>query len=78
MNENCSLKPPAAFVASRQRPPYNLITCRPVGAWRSPVSALVWGTRGRGFKSRRSDQNLQSIQQLFGSAGLAFEPKRTD
>ena len=25
------------------------------GAWRSPVSALVWGTRGRGFKSRRSD-----------------------
>ena len=26
-----------------------------VGAWRSPVSALVWGTRGREFKSRRSD-----------------------
>lgn len=30
-------------------------TARSVGAWRSPVSALVWGTRGRGFESRRSD-----------------------
>src|ERR1700744_4374381 len=30
-----------------------------VGAWRSLVSALVWGTRGRGFKSRRSDQYFQ-------------------
>ena len=27
------------------------------GAWRSPVSALVWGTRGREFKSRRSDHD---------------------
>jgi hypothetical protein len=26
------------------------------GAERSPVSAPVWGTGGRGFKSRRSDQ----------------------
>ena len=26
-----------------------------VGVWRSPVSALVWGTRGRGFESRHSD-----------------------
>jgi hypothetical protein len=25
------------------------------GAWRSLVSAPVWGTGGRGFKSRRSD-----------------------
>src|SRR5207244_3742575 len=29
-----------------------------VGAWRSPVSAPVWGTGGRGFKSRRPDQHL--------------------
>ena len=28
-----------------------------VGAWRSLVSALVWGTRGRGFESRRSDHS---------------------
>src|ERR1700761_7188017 len=26
-----------------------------IGAWRSPVSALVWETRGRRFKSSRSD-----------------------
>src|SRR5579884_2002971 len=29
-------------------------TCR--GAWRSLVSALVWGTRGPEFKSRRPDR----------------------
>src|SRR6516164_2486311 len=29
------------------------------GAWRSPVSALVWETRGRRFKSSRSDQQNQ-------------------
>ena len=39
----------------------------PVGAWRSPVSAPVWGTGGRGFKSRRPDQNL---------AGSRFPEKR--
>ena len=33
-----------------------IVRAVPVGAWRSPVSALVWGTRGRGFKSRRPDQ----------------------
>ncbi len=27
-----------------------------VGAWRSLASALAWGARGHGFKSRRSDQ----------------------
>ena len=25
------------------------------GAWRSLVSALVWGTKGREFESRRPD-----------------------
>jgi hypothetical protein len=29
-----------------------------IGAWRSPVSALVWETRGRRFKSSRSDHFL--------------------
>ena len=33
-----------------------LVPTVPVGAWRSPVSAPVWGTGGRGFKSRRPDQ----------------------
>ncbi len=27
-----------------------------IGAWRSLASALAWGARGRGFKSRRPDQ----------------------
>jgi hypothetical protein len=29
------------------------------GAWRSQVSALVWGTRGPEFKSRRPDSLSQ-------------------
>jgi transcriptional regulator with XRE-family HTH domain len=32
------------------------IRCPGHGAWRSLVSALVWGTRGPEFKSRRPDQ----------------------
>jgi hypothetical protein len=32
-----------------------------------PGSALVWGTRGRGFKSRRSDQNFLDFKDLMGS-----------
>ena len=31
------------------------------GAWRSPVSALVWETRGRRFKSSRSDHFFLNI-----------------
>ena len=27
------------------------------GAWRSLVSALVWGTKGREFESRRPDRD---------------------
>jgi hypothetical protein len=34
-----------------------------VGAWRSPVSAPVWGTGGRGFKSRRPDQQNQRLKR---------------
>ncbi len=40
------------------------------GAWRSPVSALVWETRGRRFKSSRSDQIIKHCQRRFGLAGL--------
>ena len=36
-----------------------------IGAWRSPVSALVWETRGRRFKSSRSDQRRPSIAGSF-------------
>ena len=31
------------------------LRCRSHGAWRSLVSALVWGTRGPEFESRRPD-----------------------
>ena len=40
------------------------IYARHGGAWRSLVSALVWGTRGREFKSRRSDQIMKLNQGL--------------
>ena len=36
-----------------------IVRAVPVGAWRSPVSAPVWGTGGREFKSRRPDQQPQ-------------------
>src|SRR6516164_11773134 len=38
-----------------------IVRAVPVGAWRSPVSAPVWGTGGRGFKSRRPDQQNQRL-----------------
>ena len=43
-----------------------------VGAWRSPVSAPVWGTGGRGFKSRRPDQYLDGIRKLKISYGVTY------
>ena len=36
----------------RSRVSYGSLRC---GAWRSLVSALVWGTKGREFESRRPD-----------------------
>ena len=35
--------------------PLGELSCPRHGAWRSLVSALVWGTRGPEFKSRRPD-----------------------
>jgi hypothetical protein len=32
-----------------------VIVDRQLGTWRSLASALAWGARGRGFKSRRPD-----------------------
>jgi hypothetical protein len=40
-----------------------LLSCSRRGAWRSLVSALVWGTRGPEFKSRRPDSN----RAVFGA-----------
>jgi hypothetical protein len=38
---------------------------KPYGAWRSLVSALVWGTRGPEFKSRRPDEESPANAGLF-------------
>ena len=40
-----------------------------IGAWRSPVSALVWETRGRRFKSSRSDHQFRGHGSIPGRRG---------
>jgi hypothetical protein len=45
--------------------------CGIVGAWRSPVSALVWETRGRRFKSSRSDHQQSEIVGLSSALSAA-------
>jgi hypothetical protein len=45
-----------------------------VGAWRSPVSALVWGTRGRRFKSSRSDHKNTLISNTYAQGPKAAQP----
>src|SRR5438874_7968030 len=40
-----------------------------IGAWRSPVSALVWETRGRRFKSSRSDQFFSEESATIRTSG---------
>ena len=41
------------------------------GLWRSLVSALVWGTRGRRFKSSQPDTNVVRHQKV-ASHSVAF------
>lgn len=53
VRQGCNMRPNSLVQSTRADA---IIRAVPVGAWRSPVSALVWGTRGRGFKSRRPDQ----------------------
>lgn len=53
------------------------------GLWRSLVSALVWGTRGPGFKSRQPDSATKEQRRARGRAGsliwvLACGGSRTD
>jgi hypothetical protein len=43
------------------------------GAWRSLVSALVWGTRGPEFKSRRPDEKA-SFSGAFLLGSVAVRP----
>lgn len=37
-----------------------MLEYRFVGTWRSQVSALVWGTRGRRFESARPDHPVHN------------------
>src|SRR5882762_4179544 len=55
-----------------RRPERSYTNRHGIGAWRSPVSALVWETRGRRFKSSRSDQfyQLKSPQFPFAAASV--------
>ena len=62
--DNPLIRPEVMDIAPRSRIP--IVRAVPVGAWRSPVSAPVWGTGGREFKSRRPDQKPQYVSALDG------------
>ena len=47
------------------------------GTWRSPVSALDWGSRGREFKSPRSDKKDWYPQSFFISPSRGREFSRS-
>lgn len=54
-----------------------MLRCSFAGLWRRLVSALVWGTRGRGFKSRQPDHHQDSVQRaLVGSKPVQAEGVR--
>ncbi len=40
------------------------------GLWRSLVSASVWGTEGREFKSPQPDKQIPSLNRHFVAIGL--------
>ena len=47
---------PQLFVSAKVRPSHFGVYTGEFGPWRSLASALAWGARGPGFKSRRPDQ----------------------
>ena len=51
-----------------------IVRAVPVGAWRSPVSAPVWGTGGREFKSRRPDQFSPSARRPISAISSPNRP----
>src|ERR1700686_2685632 len=46
---------------------------RKFGLWRSLASALAWGARGPGFKSRQPDQIPQRLTESTASFGGVLE-----
>ena len=57
----------------REYPGRSARSCRSVA---QSGSALVWGTRGRGFESRRSDQLKQEVRRNPGLLLSVFSPFR--
>ena len=45
------------------------------GTWRSLVSALDWGPRGREFKSRRPDENGEGPVAGYAVGLFLFRPE---
>src|SRR5262245_16419929 len=75
MQRCCNMRPNSIVKSIRADGP--IVRNGPVGAWRSPVSAPVWGTGGRGFKSRRPDQKspinwafLDSLKKYLTQNGI--------
>jgi hypothetical protein len=48
-------------------------THQPYGLWRSLVSALVWGTKGRGFESRQPDHEAAGHERVDATEGSVFQ-----
>src|SRR5204862_4479035 len=61
-----SLRMPAIRATAVERSRVSYGSPRP-GAWRSLVSALVWGTKGRGFESHRPDSHRALLRCRAGS-----------
>ena len=57
--------PPGALGSRRSRPGAAALGWGSRGAWRSLVSALVWGTRGPRFKSGRPDERKAPSKRGF-------------
>jgi hypothetical protein len=74
VRQGCNMRPNSLVQSTRADA---IIRAVPVGAWRSPVSALVWGTRGRGFKSRRPDQKIPGNQGQLSTTQKSRVPEKS-
>src|SRR5579884_2614922 len=51
--------------ATEEDPAARRVYTGEIGPWRSLASALAWGARGPGFKSRRPDQITQTLTDIY-------------
>jgi hypothetical protein len=68
----------APYAATRAVAEPPKLLSKPHGAWRSLVSALVWGTRGPEFESRRPDQRKARLRRGFSVFGERCQIGRGD